>query len=133
MTGLHDRNVGRLGASEDSVAPEFTARMTKRGKKPREDAPGLFTPESGRSVAAVARPGFTLQIEPNLRVRIGAEKFAALIHHVALIMCGVTRAVSGQGRRSDDSDCEKKRSDDGLHDTSPWFELADVRFRTRPQ
>ena len=59
------------------------------------------------SVATVARPRFALQIEPNLRVRIRTKILVALIYRIALSVCGIVRATSGEGRGSHDGDCEK--------------------------
>ncbi|MEA2950308.1 MAG: hypothetical protein QOI40_5638, partial [Alphaproteobacteria bacterium] len=67
----------------------------------------------------MARTGFTLQIELDLRVRIRAEILIALIYRIALLMRGCPRVVSGLGRGGGASGCEEQRSDDNFHDTSP--------------
>src|SRR3954447_16309716 len=86
-------------------------------KKPRAVARGFPTDrQNARLEAAVPGPGFTLQIEPDLGIRIGAEILAAARDAVRLVsgMMGGARQ-----RRRGNRGRERCKNDKGLHLTAP--------------
>src|SRR5262245_8313492 len=92
------------------LEPQARSRASTKEKRPRSAIEGARVRSFAQagSVASVARIELTLQIELNLRVRIGAQIHPAVVHGVAALMGGMVRGGVGQGRGSHDIGCEQQ-------------------------
>src|SRR3954463_15494503 len=87
--------------------------------KKRRGMPGAFQTDrkNARLEAAVPGAGFTLQVKPDLGIRIGAEILAAVGDAVGL-MSGLMGGTGQRGRGNRGR--ERCKNDKGLHLTAPY-------------
>src|SRR4051795_11328286 len=95
----------------------ISSGVVGRTKKPRAMARGFQTDrQNAKLEAAVPGARFTLQVEPDLGIRIGAEILAAAGDAVGL----VRRLMGGTGQRGrGNRGRERCKNDEGLHLTAP--------------
>src|SRR4051812_42052010 len=87
-------------------------------KKPRAMARGFQTDQQNAKLeAAVPGAGFTLQVKPDLGIRVGAEILAAVGDAVGL-MSGLMGGTGQRGRGNRGR--ERCKNDKGLHLTAPY-------------